>query len=441
MESQSPKAVPYSANISFVTNNAYVNERESRADIAGRTSDSECRVLILGGDSDFNLGDQAILYAMCNGLHQVDPYVRITITSCRQHRGHLPGVVRVVPRGPRGLPTLLRIAKEQDLIIVGGGGLFQDDDSRIKMPYWGTRLKLLSRINPRIVGHGLGAGPLVHRESRWFAKLACKCLQHISVRDEFARGWLAANTDQPVDVVPDPAFMLPSASTADADAYLRTIGIAPGRAVIGVSLRRWFHPRGGFLPQKLRSRISFGWNRGARPMDTYLQQVARALRALAEELDASVLLMPTYNTVHEADAQVCRRLATLMPGTDTRLARIEDPLLYKAVCGRLSLMISSRMHPLILAAGVGVPGVGLGYNGKFAGFFDMLGGSSRLISLDAFSEGDQVGSLLALARSALNDGADLQHRADAIAQRAQLSTEQLLAASLKAAGVLNDSAF
>src|SRR5262245_15491258 len=99
------------------------------------------QVLILGGDSDHNLGDAAILAALCETLataHRSN--LEITITSSRR-RDVLPaGVERVVRRGCSGAGALLAAAHRSDLIIVGGGGLLQDDDSRIKVPYWACRL-------------------------------------------------------------------------------------------------------------------------------------------------------------------------------------------------------------------------------------------------------------------------------------------------------------
>lgn len=387
------------------------------------------RVLILGGDSDCNLGDRAILEALCLALTRAERGMRITITSGRSRSCRLPGVVKVVPRGVRGFPALLREIAGQDLILAGGGGLFQDDDSRVKMPYWAMRLKLISQMNPRLVGHALGAGPLRHRESREFARLACGALRSVSVRDGFAHGCLSPCTDKPVSVVPDPAFMLPPAAAAAADTCLRRLGLAPGRPLIGVALRRWFHRRGGFLPHRLRSALALDRGDGAAEMAAFLDQAAQAVRALAARLGAGVLLLPSYAAAHEGDAQACRRLAERMPDVETRLAVLREPRLYKAVCGRLTLMLAARMHPLILAAGMGVPVVGMGYNGKFEGLFDMLALPHRLIRLDEFRGGFQADRLLALAESALGDGARLQRRCELLAARSQKAAAMLLAPS------------
>ena len=93
----------------------------------------------------------------------------------------------MIPRGAAGVPALLRAAPPPDLVLIAGGGLFQDDDSRAKMPYWAARIGLLRTFNARVSALSIGAGPLTHPESRLSARIACASLDRISVRDRFAR--------------------------------------------------------------------------------------------------------------------------------------------------------------------------------------------------------------------------------------------------------------
>jgi polysaccharide pyruvyl transferase WcaK-like protein len=386
-------------------------------------------VLIVGGDSDHNLGDQAILASLCGLLRAAEPQLRVTITSDRWPPGRFAGVDRVIPRGARSVTALARAARESDLVVVGGGGLFQDDDSRVKMPYWAARLWLLRRFNHHLFAHAVGAGPLAHAESRRFARMACGSLQGITVRDPFARDWLARCADRPVAISPDPAFALEPATPDAADGVLESLGFDGRPRLIGVAVRRWFHPRGGFLPHRLRS--SIGLDRGHGDADTgrMLDQVAAAIGELARRLDAAVLLLPSYNVGHEADHRHCQALGERLGDVPWRMALLDDPRLYKAVCGRLLLMVSARMHPLILAAGMGVPGVALAYNGKFEGCFDMLGIPRRLAWLDHLRSSGQAGRLVALAEAALADGVDLRQRSAALAAQAASDVADLLAAA------------
>jgi polysaccharide pyruvyl transferase WcaK-like protein len=389
------------------------------------------RALIVGGDSDENLGDAAILAALCHCLSRTSPGVEITIAGGRrlaasQHAPQgtqLPGVVRRIPRGWRGIRESAWHAPRQDLIIVGGGGLLQDDDSRVKMPFWASRLLGLRLLNEHIVGHSLGAGPLFHAASRTFARLACSTLRSISVRDEFARSWLSGCTSSPVDVVPDPAFMLPAAHPLIGLEVIRASGLALDRPIIGVALRRWFHPRGGFIPHRLRA--GFDADAGGAERESLLDQLTAAIRHVAGRLDASVLFMPTYNVAHEADYEICWELRSRLGNTPAALTFINDPAMYKSVVGHLSLMISARMHPLIFAACMGVPMVGLAYNGKFAALFDLLELPRRLIWLDDFLAADQRERLESLALRACADNTDVAARAAELADVVEWRTAAL----------------
>lgn len=394
--------------------------------IHGRFRSAGPRIMILGGDADNNLGDHAILFSLCQTLAEFDSRVRITVVSDRTNRYKFPGVVNVIPSGIAGSFALMRAAAKQDLITIGGGGLFQDDDSRVKMPFWASKVTALRAVNERIVAHSIGAGPLAHPESKCSANWTCSVLESISVRDEFAHKWLSSCTAREVLIVPDPAFMLRPAPQEDGDAVLQHLQIPTDKPIIGVALRRWFHQLGGFVPHSVRDRLGLTEKQNHEAMDRLLSQIADSLRALAARLNASILLLPTYNVEHEADVHYCRQLAERLPRNRVQIGSIDDPQVYKAVCGRLSLMISARMHPLILAASMGVPVVGLGYNGKFEGFFDMLGIPRRMIWMNEFRMESQLERLQQLAEDALSDTIDLRNRCELLAHRTARQTTALL---------------
>jgi polysaccharide pyruvyl transferase WcaK-like protein len=139
-------------------------------------------------------------------------------------------------------------------------------------------------------------------------------------------------------------------------------------------------------------------------------------------LDAAVLLMPTYNVAHEDDAQVCGQLMERLADVRVELALIDDPTLYKSVAGHLTLMLSARMHPLILAAGMGVPIVALAYNGKFAALFELLRLPPRLIALDDFAVAPQARRLELHALASLVDRVDLPQRCAELAAQVRRRT-------------------
>jgi len=380
------------------------------------------RILMLGGDSDHNVGDRAILFAVARSVASVCPTVEVTAVSSCSHDPHASGISRTLRRGPAGLPELLHAAAMADRIVVVGGGLFQDDDSRAKMPYWAARLALVGAVNRTIVGHCLGAGPLRHPESRLAARLACSALASVSVRDRLARQTLRACTSRDIAVVPDPAFMLDPKPRGEARDFLDNLGVPRDRPIVVAAVRRYYHARGGFVPNMIKVRSGLPVAMDTARFESMLEALAEALEGLARRLDATILLLPSYNVAHEADDAACAALARRIRGRDVRIASIIDPALYKAVLGHATLVVSARMHPLILAAGMGVPVVGLSYNDKFEGFFDQLGTTPRVLRLDDFPDRWNASALEALAEAALDDRFDLRNRSELLAKQVRQAT-------------------
>jgi polysaccharide pyruvyl transferase WcaK-like protein len=185
----------------------------------------------------------------------------------------------------------------------------------------------------------------------------------------------------------------------------------------------------------LRSGLKLNRGEGAVEMTRFLSRLAGVLRSLARREDAAILLMPTYTLSHEGDVAVCRELELALGDLDSRLALIDDPSLYKAIAGYLTLMVSARMHPLILAASMGVPIVGLAYNRKFEGLFDLLGLPRRLLWMDEFVSGSPDDRLERLAISAVEEATDLRARSAVLAETVSRRTVALLSdAALRTGG-------
>jgi polysaccharide pyruvyl transferase WcaK-like protein len=355
------------------------NEDEhARAQAAGAS-----RVLILGWGSEYILGDRAALVAVCESLQHADPGVRITITSARQDLASAPGVVNVIRPGLAGYPALLAAARTQAVIIVGDRRL-QDEDGRLQALRRVARLRLLRRCNSNI------------------------------------------RTARALPMRLDPVYALNPAPGADADRFLRDIGLNPCRPIIGVVIHGCLQPPDDGARLRLNALWGLGRNESDNRIARLLDEIGHAIEALARSMDASVLLLPTCNAGPGADSQYCHELAALLELPAVRVARLEDPQLYKAVCGRLRLMISTRTEPLILAAGMGVPGIGLGHAGHFGGFFDMLGIPRRTINLEELSDDMQSQRLVELAEAALADHTDLQSRSELLRRRVMHDVGALL---------------
>jgi len=392
------------------------------------------RLLVVAGDADGNLGDRALLTGLCDDLRSSGWPVELATTARRIST--VPGSLEIRTLGGSGtrkLTALRRAAAAADVVLWGGGGLLQDDDSLLKVPYWTALLSLLRPLSRCTVAYSLGVGPLRRDFSRLLARRALGCCDAVSTRDRRGQALASQLTSSPVTLVPDPALLLCPASRRAAREWLRERGVPlDGRPVFGIAPRRWFPPRDRLLPHQLRSRFAPSPEARAGESERLVDHVARALSRIAGELDAHLLFLPSYAIPVEGDVEICRRMLAVCrrlqarSGTVGQVEVIDDPRLYAAVTGTLDLMIGGRMHPTILAASAGTPIVGIGYNPKFDGFFDLLDAAELQIGVAQVVAEGGAEALERVIVSALERGAPRSDRVERLRERVRRFNRELL---------------
>ena len=372
------------------------------------------RILVLGGDIDGNLGDRAILQATCRELRAICPDAEIAVVSGQPERWASEPGLRVLPRGVRGLASLARAAAQSDLVLCGGGGIFQDDDSLVKVPYWACRVGLARLLCRRVLGYSLGVGPLRAPVSRFFARLAFGCMEEITVRDRGAQRLTESLTKRPAPIVPDPALLLAAAPPETARNWLAEQGVPlNGTPLIGFTSRRWAPPRSRLIPHKIRERLPAPPAPGPEA-SRLVVLLARVLDEITAKRGALVLFLPSYNVAHEGDDRVCSAVRDAMTQHPGPILRIDEPALYKGVAAQLDVLFAGRMHPTIFAASEGTPVVGLAYGPKFHGFFELLGRSDQVMDVESFVHETRVAELVAMIDRAFGERAGLTDRVQAL---------------------------
>jgi polysaccharide pyruvyl transferase WcaK-like protein len=359
-------------------------------------------VLVLSGDADNNLGDRAILQATCCHVLRRLPQAEIKVASHAPARAARDYGVTALRPGLLGLPAMLRAAARADLVLCGGGGLFQDDDSLVKMPYWAVRLALVRVFAPRIVGFALGVGPLCALSSRLAARLAFATMAEVSVRDPPAGSVAQALTAKPVAVLADPALLLEPAPRQVARERLASAGVPlDGRLLIGVAPRRWFPPAARLIPHRVALRLGLPDPQKSADGERLCDLLARLLDRQVDRHGAYVLFLPTYNAAHEGDDRLSAEILARMKRPEGRVLRLDDPALYQAVTRELHVLLGGRMHPVILAASVRTPVVGLAYNPKFRGLFELLALPEQVHEVDTFVREGRLDAIDASLAAAL----------------------------------------
>ena len=340
-------------------------------------------ILICGYFGFGNIGDEAILAAMLAAFRRTDPNASFLALSGDPGRtAALHGIEAVAWREPG---RLIDAVRRSDLVVVGGGGLFHDywgTDPSVQLTRkdWGisyfTSAAFVGALeNKPVVLSGIGAGPLLHEESRRLVRAACDVAVSVTVRDRESADLLERiGVDSgKIAVGADLAFLLP----ADGTARERS---RPGNR-IGVALRSW----------------SIGLDRPWEP------EVAAALDAVAEKTGAAIVFLPFQDLSGDLEDdravadRVRSRMAHASRATIEALATPDDARRQIRAC---DCLLGMRLHSLLFGLGEGVPVVALAYDPKIESFMRSVGLEADVIPLAAARRED-VASRLAGAPKAL----------------------------------------
>ena len=324
------------------------------------------RTALLAGYYGFgNTGDEAILAALVAGLSRREPSSRLVVLSgdpedTRRRHG-VPAIAW------RDVEALSAEVAQTDLVILGGGGLFQD--------YWGFDPEALLSARAGGVGyysgpaalaalyrkplrlHALGFGPLASAPAARYTRAVCAAASAITVRDEDSRDLLASlGVDASrVAVTADAAFAL-SAPRLEPREVLAASGVAPSGPVLGVSLRPW--------------------SLGVEP-EVWERATAAALDLFLDRTGGAALFLPFERSPwsREDDIEISLRVRKRMRRGD-RAAVLTEPRPPDEAAGLLAgcdAVLGMRLHALNLACAAGVPVVGIAYDPKITALLGRLG--------------------------------------------------------------------
>ncbi|MEY2464630.1 MAG: hypothetical protein QOH64_2768 [Acidimicrobiaceae bacterium] len=240
-----------------------------------------------------------------------------------------------------------------DALVLGGGGLLQDETSIANLPYHLSPLAVAAARRTPAAGVGLGAGPLRRRSSRRLVRAALRDLD-VTVRDSpSARvlGDLGVRSAVGADL----AFGLPARDTAPRDA-------------IALCLRTW-GGGGGRLP--------VGWHRASSP-EWFVAAAASAVDQLVDATGLTVRLI-AFDPVRDASL-LHSVVARSRHGAEVVLPTLET-VLDEVASARV--VVAMRYHAAVAAALAGRPAVLVGYSPKVAALAAELGHGATLVPWSA----------------------------------------------------------
>jgi polysaccharide pyruvyl transferase CsaB len=302
------------------------------------------RILISGYYGFSNVGDEAVLSAIIEGLRaQVGDGIEITVLSSRPEETANLHRVRAVPRA--GV-SVIRALQDTDLVISGGGSLIQDATSFRSLAYYLWVIALAKFYRRKVMILGQGIGPLRRSASRRLAGAILNRIDLITVRDAGSAELLRelGVSRPPVQVTADPTFLLRPCPEEEAISLLAEAGLGPEDGVIAFSLRPW---------------------REAPGME---DAAIEALRQLKDVLPAKALLVAMQSP---EDETLVRKVGVMAGVLVQPRAWTAEQLL--GVLARCRLVVAMRLHALIFASAVGVPSLGIIYDPKVEQFVAATG--------------------------------------------------------------------
>lgn len=347
------------------------------------------RILVCGYYGFANAGDEAILTTLLEDLRAAHPGAAITVLA-----GDPADV-----RGEYGVEAIhwqdvagqVAAAESADLMVLGGGGLFQDhqswDPASMLTPrhgnigyYAGFALLAAMTATPLVI-YAVGVGPLHTEEGRRFTRLAFERASAATVRDQASKELLAdIGVDVSViDVTADPTWRMEPASTEVVPGMLALEdAVTEGSFTIGVVTRPW---------------SGSGWEAA----------LAGALDALVAERDARVLFVPFQQSpwMHENDAHAALEVVRRMERADrtTIIRGGYTPAERMALLASCDLVMAMRLHGAVFGVLSGVPTVALSYDPKVRTNMELVGLGDQVIDLERLTA-EGLGSLVTSARGA-----------------------------------------
>ncbi|MEL6130269.1 MAG: polysaccharide pyruvyl transferase family protein [Cyanobacteria bacterium J06628_4] len=336
------------------------------------------RILVCGFYGYHNLGDEAMLRGLRCWLRRCGCDFPLTVYSKdpEDTRGrHGVGVLdnRYAPRRRAQLTQWARhwaAIATHPYFILGGGDLLRDAPDRDVASEWLLPLERAIAARKRALVLGISVGKLWRPETKARIRAALNRVDMIAVRDRTSRRRLVdLGVTQPVYIMGDLALEAVSPMDNRSKSGSPHIGISV-RAVAG---------------------------RSSEQSDTaFYQHLATMADRLIETHNATIDLIPfqaypadfrrRYNPPVDDETAIAQVVnLSRYPERLTPVPRLPSLDKLSDCLSRLDVMVGTRLHAVILAAGLGVPVLAIEYAPKVQGFMAEIQQSKWSIALADFT--------------------------------------------------------
>lgn len=305
-------------------------------------------VLISGYYGFNNTGDEAMIETMSILLAKRN-YGLIVLSSNPERTKELYNV-QAYDRSK--LSQIVKAIKKADIVVSGGGTLFQDITSKKSIWYYLGIVKLAQLMKKSVCVAYQGMGPINTNLYKKMTKdtLNKKSVKLVALRDnnaiEYAKNIGIKETKMTFSS--DMIFMMQPPAKERCLKILRdnVHNYSEGQKLIGFSVREW----------KDKDRTDL---------------FAEIADKLVEKYDARIVFFPFHKP---KDAEISKIIMHKMKHEDAAVL-MPNRYLPSEILGTMGLMnvnVGVRLHALVFSAVMNVPTVGISYDPKIDGFLEMI---------------------------------------------------------------------
>lgn len=347
------------------------------------------RALITAYIGSENIGDEAIFESLIRDLNENS--IEITAVSKNVEKTEKLGVKAVKPYSLKFIKALM----DSDLVLLGGGGILQDQTSIYNIPYFIIQILLAQLLRKKTMLVAVGAGPIKGRVGKSLIALSMKKINAITVRDTYSYHVLKklGADEKKMHVSTDPAIALVCDTMKKPDDIPDELFQKP---YLVVCLRHWFDLN-RFLPVALSNKLQLSY-RGRQRYRNFITTMAKCLDLIVEETSLPVIFFPFYGT---RDIKVNRDAMREMQYKDKAFLINQPQHIHNFyfLVAHAEFVISMRLHSAIVSAALNTPSIALSYSPKVREFMKSLGMEEFVLDLDHINEK----SVLNLARKILQN--------------------------------------
>ncbi|MFC1571787.1 polysaccharide pyruvyl transferase CsaB [Candidatus Margulisiibacteriota bacterium] len=300
------------------------------------------RVLISGYYGFGNVGDEAVLQSIVQGLPEYDLTVLSAVPALTEDIFKIKTIYRF------GWLKILRTMLRTDLFISGGGTLFQNITSQRSLLYYLGLVLLAKLFRKKVVVLGQGFGPLKGIFTRLLTRFILNKVDLIMLRDKnsFDAAQKLGIRKPRMELTADPTATLALTSAEEGKKILSLEGIKKDkRPLVGVVLRK--------------------------PVRGLAENFIRVVAETADWLATTHNYYPVFILYkYPDDIDITSKVMKLMEQDSSIIFRVCQAKEMLALTSQLDLLVGMRLHSLIFATMNSVPALGLSYDPKVSAFME-----------------------------------------------------------------------